>query len=153
MTLFVRVAIPCRAIPLLAVRRARLYDKQQNTGYTQITSSRSNSRLCDTFLFLVCGPSSLQREKALTGSLLSQYLIPTKSSRRKTRPLLPFILTMKILSSIWVASRRQKVHRQFVSAGTEIPMSPKSSSSVRLIARTGLGRSRSRHASRSRKKK
>ncbi len=53
MTLFGRAVIPYRATPLLAGPRVRSYARQQSTGYTQITSFPSNSRSCDTFLFLV----------------------------------------------------------------------------------------------------
>ena len=151
MTLFERVAIPCRVIPLQVGRRVRLYGKQQSTGYTLITSFRSNSRLCVAFLFLVCCLPSPPQEAGLTESLTSQYLIPTRSSSQRTRLLPPFTLTTKILASTWAVSRKLKAHRQFVSAGTEILITPKSSSSVRLIVKTGLVRSQSRRDSRSRK--
>jgi hypothetical protein len=152
MTLFGRVVTPYKVTLLPAGPRVRSYGRQQNIGYTLITSFHLNSRSCDTSLFLVAIYFFL---KGLTLSKLTmlQYLIRTRSLSLRTRLLHLFILTMKTSNSIWAASRRQKVHRQFVSAGTEIPILPKSSLSVRPTARIGLAKSRSRHASRSRKRK
>ena len=45
MTLFGRVATPCRVTLLPAVPRVPSYGRRQSIGYTLITSSRSNSRL------------------------------------------------------------------------------------------------------------
>src|SRR5258707_9605122 len=53
MTLFGHVVIPYRVTPLPAGPRVRSYGRQQSTGYTQITSFRSNLRSCDIFPFLV----------------------------------------------------------------------------------------------------
>jgi hypothetical protein len=153
MILFGRVATPCRVTLLLAVLRVPSYARRQSTGYTLIISSHSNSRLCDIFLFLVCYLSHPYRISPIKFDNIIQYLIRTRSSRLKTQLLHLSILTTKISTSIWAASKKRKAHRQFVYAGMEIPTTLKFSLSVRRIARTGLARSRSRHVSQSKKTK
>lgn len=98
MTLFERVAIPYRVIPLLAGPKARSYDRQQSTGCIQIISYHSNSLLCDTYLSLVCCLPSLS-EAVRSEHLTLQFSTQTRNLSPKTQQSHPFTLTMKTLSS------------------------------------------------------
>jgi hypothetical protein len=84
MTLFGRAVTPYRVTPLPAGPRVRSYGRQQNTGYTLITSFRSNSPSCDTSLFSVAIYLLLN---GLTPSKLTmlQYSIRTRSLSPRTR--------------------------------------------------------------------